>query len=228
MVEVHGHGKFIGNLVVASLMVMVMGSFSSLPILIFSTWYHWWTLIIAFGLYALEIVALYQLYRYFSRQRQRSLPVLAAKISWATLIKAGVALIGVLLLAVVDQWITADGAVASVENMRLLDRLFSAHPVAMTISGCFFAPICEELIFRGIFTSYATVTKTPQRNARIVILIVSSLLFGLAHTDPSNPVQYGYYVLMGAILGSVYWFSGDDIRIDAGVHGLANLMMIII
>ena len=67
-----------------------------------------------------------------------------------------------------------------------------------------FAPIAEEFVFRGaVLRSLLNGTRKPW-----VAIILSALLFSLAHL---NPAQMLHAVLVGLLLGWMYWRTGSII-----------------
>ena len=63
------------------------------------------------------------------------------------------------------------------ENQSLIELLTGSAPLLMTISACIMAPICEELIFRGMV---GEIIKDKR-----VYITVSGLIFGLVHVTGS-------------------------------------------
>ena len=64
------------------------------------------------------------------------------------------------------------------------------------VTAVFFAPICEEFIFRGL-----VLESLLRRHRRLFSVIVSSLLFAIVHFQPS--VMFSAFV-SGLILGTIY------------------------
>ncbi len=65
----------------------------------------------------------------------------------------------------------------TVENQRLIEELLASAPAMMIISSCLFAPVTEELLFRG---ALGKVIKN-----KWVFIAVSGLTFGLMHVTGS-------------------------------------------
>ena len=103
---------------------------------------------------------------------------------------------GIVLNAIVS-WVVVnipEGIVSS-DYENLMSVAMTGSPVLVMLCSGILAPIVEELIFRfGIF-------KMLENKSDIYKIIVSSLLFGLAHM---NLVQSTYAFVLGLILGSVY------------------------
>lgn len=65
----------------------------------------------------------------------------------------------------------------TVDNQELIEKLLGSAPTMMIISACLFAPISEELLFRGAM-------RKAIKN-KWVFITVSGLTFGLAHVTDS-------------------------------------------
>ncbi len=65
----------------------------------------------------------------------------------------------------------------AVENQKLIEELLASAPAMMIISSCLFAPITEELLFRG---ALGKIIKN-----KWVFIAVSGLTFGLMHVTGS-------------------------------------------
>ncbi|WP_236626693.1 CPBP family intramembrane glutamic endopeptidase [Lactiplantibacillus plantarum] len=90
----------------------------------------------------------------------------------------------------------------------------------MIVLVVIFSPICEELIFRGIFFSYASTNQYNHRNYQMIAVVINSLIFASVHVDANwEP----YYTLMGSILGITYLLAKRDIRMNILVHMGTNL-----
>ncbi|CAJ1230163.1 CPBP family intramembrane glutamic endopeptidase [Lactiplantibacillus xiangfangensis] len=219
---------FIWNLIKVGIMVLLIGTFSAAPLIIFFTWYHWWTVLLGFLVYALEVWALYAIYRRYARIRRLKLPDLTAKMAPRTIMMIGVALVILVLLALGNAVLTNWLHLPVAENQVVIDRMMKAHPVPLIIGASFFGPMCEELNFRGIFANYTVFGQYQRRTYTVVVYLVSSVLFGFTHTGFSNFPQFIYYTLFGMVVGSTYWLSGRDIRVNTVTHMLGNLILTLI
>lgn len=85
------------------------------------------------------------------------------------------------------------------------------------------APILEELIFRGIILDGFLKRYSP-----VKAILLSSLLFGLIHINPSQVV---FASLMGLMLGWIYWKTGS-LLLSVFIHfvnnGLAYMLILIL
>lgn len=219
---------FIWNLIKVGIMVLLIGTFSAAPLIIFFTWYHWWTVLLGFLVYALEVWAIYAIYRRYARIRRLKLPDLTAKMAPRTIMMIGVALVILVLLALGNAVLTNWLHLPVAENQVVIDRMMKAHPVPLIIGASFFGPMCEELNFRGIFANYTVFGYYQRRTYTVAAYLVSSVLFGFAHTGFSNFTQLIYYTLFGMVVGSTYWLSGRDIRVNTVTHMLGNLILTLI
>ncbi|WP_338816326.1 CPBP family intramembrane glutamic endopeptidase [Lactiplantibacillus argentoratensis] len=86
--------------------------------------------------------------------------------------------------------------------------------------------ICEELIIRGNFFSYALAERFDQPRYQLVTVIVNGVLFGLLRGGFSWG-QLSYYTVMGLVLAATYILSGRDIRVNSVVHVTANLSLML-
>lgn len=90
-----------------------------------------------------------------------------------------------------------------------------AHPLLAIGLGCVLAPICEELLFRGVLLQGLL------RNYRPAVAIgQSALLFGVIHFNPAQSVAVFF---MGLVLGWCY-YQTRSLALCIGLHGLNNLL----
>lgn len=86
-------------------------------------------------------------------------------------------------------------------------------PAAAILSACVLAPICEEILFRGILAD--RLSRYGQGRAAVV----SALLFGLFH---GNLTQFFYAFGLGLLLAAVYFKTGRLI-VPITLHTLFNV-----
>lgn len=79
------------------------------------------------------------------------------------------------------------------------------------------APVVEEIVFRGILLQ-----SLRQRGERLA-LVVSSVLFAIAHL---NPAELVYYTAMGAVLGRRYQRRG--LRCSMAAHAAFNGALVVV
>ena len=115
-------------------------------------------------------------------------------------------------------------------NQELIESGFSVYPVLYAFTAVIFAPIVEELIFRGVLYQ-----ELRSKNSYKLPIIISSLSFGLIHTLPiylsgGNSVEMLFlliYTAMGFILTMVYEKIGS-IYSSITLHLLNNLIATIV
>ncbi|MGT2906824.1 CPBP family intramembrane glutamic endopeptidase [Streptococcus dentiloxodontae] len=81
------------------------------------------------------------------------------------------------------------------------------------------APLAEEIVFRGI------IFKKLFPKMQVLALIVSSLLFALAHT-PTNIGSFIIYLAPGLALGYIY-YKTNRLEYSIAAHAFNNLMVTI-
>jgi membrane protease YdiL (CAAX protease family) len=83
------------------------------------------------------------------------------------------------------------------------------------------APFVEELTFRGfVFNALLRYT------GAVIAGLLSALLFGLAHLDPSSPTAVVPLAGGGAVLAWVYYRSGSLVS-SMIAHGCFNLLTVV-
>jgi membrane protease YdiL (CAAX protease family) len=80
------------------------------------------------------------------------------------------------------------------ENQSLIEQMTGSAPLLMAISACIFAPITEELLFRGAI-------KNIIKNKKVFIT-VSGLIFGLIHVTDSILLIFEIAVI-GVLLDTI-------------------------
>ncbi len=103
----------------------------------------------------------------------------------------------------------------SLEDFSNLVSVFDGYPFLTIISVVILAPIFEELVFRGIIFNEASKYK-----GGAFPIIISALLFGLAHMQP---IQIVYAFIVGLIFGFVY-SKTHSLPIVMFLHMLNNLL----
>lgn len=105
--------------------------------------------------------------------------------------------------------------VQSFELENLLEEQLTAlsHNVVGALTISVFAPLLEEVLFRGAIQGYMMRKFKPW-----TAIICSALVFGLIHM---NPVQIVYATLLGIIFGWIYYRTGSLLPVILG-HILNN------
>lgn len=104
---------------------------------------------------------------------------------------------------------------SSLESFIQHDKIFNANPILAFISVAILAPIVEEIIFRGIIFN-----ESSKYKGGAFPIIISALLFGLAHMQP---IQIVYAFIVGLIFGFVY-SKTHSLPIVMFLHMLNNLL----
>lgn len=86
--------------------------------------------------------------------------------------------------------------------VKLFESLFR-NDIYTVITVAFFAPILEELIFRGFILNGLLKNYSPTK-----AIIWSAVLFGIVHL---NPWQFIGAFLIGIVIGWLYWKTGSII-----------------
>lgn len=82
-----------------------------------------------------------------------------------------VAMLRMVVLIIVDLKLSAMLNIPETSNSRSLAWMLGEAPLPMIVSVVIFSPICEELIFRGIFFSYALTNQYNHRNYQMSAVV---------------------------------------------------------
>lgn len=124
----------------------------------------------------------------------------------------------VLLLVIIAQTFLPDDPSA---NQQMLEELTHNQPLFTFFMAVIFAPLTEELTFRGMLARYVF----PQQDnikQTALFLLVSTVLFALAHF-PTSPQQFLVYSALGLSMGLAYINKGG-LAYSMGLHALNNLI----
>lgn len=94
----------------------------------------------------------------------------------------------------------------SSDNQKMVEAVVKLTPLTSFFAVVVFAPILEELLFRGILASFFF-PKMEKIKSYALYLGVSSFLFSLAH-GPATLPQFFIYFAMGAIFAWLYLVKG--------------------
>lgn len=119
----------------------------------------------------------------------------------------------------------ASGAAAQPQNQSNLLNLMQQAPLAMSLIACVGGPAVEELLFRGLLMH--SFPHQERVGWRIVAGILSSMLFGLAHTSFSDPLNWAIYSALGAVFALTYSYTGD-LRYSIFLHFLNNFVALML
>lgn len=124
----------------------------------------------------------------------------------------------VLLVAITAQFYLPDDPSA---NQQTVSQLTLAQPAFGFFMVVVFAPLTEELIFRGMLARYLF-PKQDNMKQIALFLLVSSVLFALIHF-PGTLQQFFVYASLGLSLGLAY-VSRKGLLYSISLHALNNLI----
>ena len=105
-------------------------------------------------------------------------------------------------------------------NQQMATDLTLAQPLFSFFAVVIFAPLTEELIFRGMLARY--LFPKQDKSKQVLFLLVSSLLFALIHF-PGDVQQFLVYASLGFSLGLAY-VSRKGLLYSISLHALNNLV----
>ena len=106
-------------------------------------------------------------------------------------------------------------------NQQAVDKLAQDQPLFTFFMAVVFAPLTEELTFRGMLARFVF----PQQDnikQTALFLLVSSLIFALVHF-PGTPLQFLVYASLGFSMGLAY-ISKGGLAYSIALHALNNLI----
>ena len=106
-------------------------------------------------------------------------------------------------------------------SQKMLEELTHNQPLFTFFMAVIFAPLTEELTFRGMLARYVF----PQQDnikQTALFLLVSTVLFALAHF-PTSPQQFLVYASLGFSMGLAY-ISKGGLAYSIALHALNNLI----
>lgn len=130
------------------------------------------------------------------------------------------ALIVTLIVSLILQLITG---IEKANNQLNLQESFKTMPIFISILSMIYAPIAEELMFRGTIRKFI-------KNDKLFILI-SGILFGLIHVidDSKTLAEFSYvfvYSILGIYLSSLY-VKTNNLCVNIFMHFLQNTLSVI-
>ena len=105
-------------------------------------------------------------------------------------------------------------------NQQTATDLTLAQPLFSFFAVVIFAPLTEELIFRGMLARY--LFPKQDKSKQTLFLLVSSILFALIHF-PGDVQQFLVYTSLGFSLGLAY-ISRKGLVYSISLHALNNLV----
>ena len=106
-------------------------------------------------------------------------------------------------------------------NQQIATDLTLSQPLFSFFAVVIFAPLTEELIFRGMLARYLF-PKQDNSKQTLIFLLVSSVLFALIHS-PGTLQQFLVYASLGFSLGLAY-ISRKGLVYSISLHALNNLV----
>lgn len=106
-------------------------------------------------------------------------------------------------------------------NQQTVEQLTHNQPLFSFFMVVVFAPLTEELTFRGMLARYVF----PQQDnvkQTVLFLLVSTIIFALVHF-PGTPQQFLVYASLGFSLGLAY-ISKGGLAYSIALHALNNLI----
>ena len=106
-------------------------------------------------------------------------------------------------------------------NQKMVEELTHNQPLFSFFMVVVFAPLTEELTFRGMLARFVF----PQQDnikQTALFLLVSSLIFALVHF-PGTPLQFLVYASLGFSMGLAY-ISKGGLAYSIALHALNNLI----
>ena len=106
-------------------------------------------------------------------------------------------------------------------NQQIITELALEQPIFSFFLIVVFAPLTEELIFRGMLACFLF-PKQDNVKQTALFLLVTSIIFALVHV-PGTPLQFLVYASLGCSLGLAYVNKGG-LAYSIGLHALNNLI----
>ena len=106
-------------------------------------------------------------------------------------------------------------------SQKMVEELTHNQPLFSFFMVVVFAPLTEELTFRGMLARFVF----PQQDnikQTAIFLLVSSLIFALVHF-PGTPLQFLVYASLGFSMGLAY-ISKGGLAYSIALHALNNLI----
>ena len=106
-------------------------------------------------------------------------------------------------------------------SQKMLEELTHNQPLFTFFMAVVFAPLTEELTFRGMLARYVF----PQQDnikQTALFLLVSTIIFALVHF-PTSPQQFLVYSALGFSMGLAYINKGG-LAYSMGLHALNSLI----
>lgn len=106
-------------------------------------------------------------------------------------------------------------------NQQLVEELTHNQPLFSFFMVVVFAPLTEELTFRGMLARFVFPQQDNLKQTAL-FLLVSTVIFALVHF-PTSPQQFLVYSALGFSMGLAY-ISKGGLAYSMGLHALNNLI----
>lgn len=130
------------------------------------------------------------------------------------------ALVVVGIISIIIQLITNIDTSTNQEN---LNEMFGTLPVLVAVLSMIYAPIVEELMFRGVLRKFF--------NKKYVFILISGILFGALHViDDFQSIEELLYIFVYSTLGiylSSLYYNTNNICTNIYFHFLQNTLGVI-
>ncbi len=108
-------------------------------------------------------------------------------------------------------------------NQQNLQEMFNAVPILISLLTVIYAPIAEELMFRGVFRKFI--------NNKKLFIIISGVIFGLMHVidDSKTLAEFSYvlvYSSLGMYMASLY-YNTNNLFTNISFHFMQNALGVI-
>jgi membrane protease YdiL (CAAX protease family) len=135
-------------------------------------------------------------------------------------------LIAMALIQMGTTYFQKNGIITSAENQLAVLKLYKNNPLGLIAQTIIFAPILEELIFRGMFLFGWSNTFGSNKLSLGLEIFVSAAIFALLHTSALSMSLVPYF-LVGVILGNAY-VKTRAIEVPIIGHMFLNLLAFIL
>ena len=122
-----------------------------------------------------------------------------------------------ILVIVVENFLPNDPSV----NQQMVDQLAQEQPLFAFFMAVVFAPLTEELTFRGMLARFVFPQQDNVKKTAL-FLLVSTIIFALVHF-PGTPLQFLVYASLGFSMGLAY-ISKGGLAYSIVLHALNNLI----
>lgn len=135
----------------------------------------------------------------------------------------GIVVIVWILFIALQIYLNQRNALPQSANQQTVVEFSKAMPVWMALDAIVFAPIIEEILFRGFFFNWFF--NSSDKRIQLLGVFFSGAVFGAVH-DISSFLGWLVYAVMGWLLALTYAYT-KDIRYNIGLHMFNNLISLI-